>query len=121
MKIPPELEDQYVIEVLYNTSLENLPGEEWKLIEGFENYSISNYGRVKSLERSTLSLFGRERMLPERIIKLGFTRHFNKYLSRYFYNVHCGLSFDGKKTSKPISRLVYYHFVEKFDMNDQRI
>jgi hypothetical protein len=51
MKMPVELEDQYVKEVLSNLSLENLPHEEWKLIEGFENYAISNYGRVKNLER----------------------------------------------------------------------
>lgn len=51
MKMPVELEDQYVKEVLSNLSLENLPDEEWKLIEGFENYAISNYGRVKNLER----------------------------------------------------------------------
>lgn len=121
MKLPPELEDHYVKEVLYNRLLENLPDEEWKLIEGYENYAISNYGRVKSLERESQSLFGKERLLPEIIIKLGFTRYFNKYLKLHFYNVHCGLSQEGKKTMKPISRLVYYHFVEKFDMNDQHI
>ncbi|MDC8105491.1 NUMOD4 domain-containing protein [Chryseobacterium sp. B21-037] len=121
MKLPPELEDSYVKEVLYNKSLENLPDEQWKLIEGFENYAISNYGRVKSLERDAPSLFGRERTLPEMILKPVFTKHFNKYLNRYFYNVNARLSLDGKKTEKPISRLVYYHFVEKFDMNDQHI
>ena len=51
MQLPPELEDEYVKEVLYNYSLENLPDEQWKSIEGFENYEISNYGRVKSLSR----------------------------------------------------------------------
>ena len=30
-------------------SLEDLPNEEWKVIEGFEDrYSVSNYGRVKT-------------------------------------------------------------------------
>jgi hypothetical protein len=53
MKLPREFEDQYVKEVLYNTSLTDLPDEEWKLIDDFENYAISNYGRLKSLERWT--------------------------------------------------------------------
>ncbi|MFP3597929.1 NUMOD4 domain-containing protein [Chryseobacterium sp. SIMBA_029] len=121
MKLPPEFEDQYVKEVIYNRSLENLPDEKWELIEGFENYAISNYGRIKSLERDAPSLFGKERYHPEMILKLVFIKHFNKYLNRYFYNVNGRLSVDGKKTEKPISRLVYYHFVEKFDINDQRI
>ncbi|MBT2621317.1 NUMOD4 domain-containing protein [Chryseobacterium sp. ISL-6] len=80
MKLPPELEDQYVKDVLYNRSLENLPDEKWRLIEGFENYVISNYGRVKSLERMSLSLFGKERWLPELIRKLTSVKQFNNYL-----------------------------------------
>ncbi|SDQ82168.1 NUMOD4 motif-containing protein [Chryseobacterium soldanellicola] len=110
MKMPIELEDQYVKEVLYNTSLENLPYEEWKPIEGFENYAISNYGRLKSLERQSTSLFGRERMMPEKVMKLIFVKRFNKYLQTSFYNVHCTLSSEGEKYRKSIARLVYYHF-----------
>ncbi|SEW24334.1 NUMOD4 motif-containing protein [Chryseobacterium wanjuense] len=121
MKLPSEFEDQYVKDVLYNRSLENLPDEKWEPIEGYESYKISNYGRVKSLARETLSLFGKERTLPEMIMKPGFVKHFNKYLNKYFYNINCRLSRDGKKTSKPVSRLVYYHFVEEFDFYDQRI
>lgn len=121
MKLPPELEDQYVKDVLYNRSLENLPDEKWEPIEDYENYEISNYGRVKSLERESLSLFGKERTLPEMIIKPGFDRHFNKYLNRYFYNINCRLMREGKKTQKSISRLVYYHFIEKFELDDLRI
>jgi len=51
MRLPEEFEDEYVKEVLYSTSLRHLQNEEWKLIEGFENYAISNYGRLKSRER----------------------------------------------------------------------
>lgn len=35
MNISPELEDCYVKEVLYSRAVEDLSGEEWKLIEGF--------------------------------------------------------------------------------------
>ena len=35
-----------------NLSLEDLPGEEWKAIAGYEgSYQVSNMGRVKSLKR----------------------------------------------------------------------
>lgn len=121
MKLPLELEDEYVKEVLYNNSLNNLPDEEWKFIEGFENYAVSNYGRVKSLERITFSLFGKERLLPEMIMKLSFVKQFNKYIGHHIYNVHCGFLWEGRGYTRSVARLVYYHFVEKFDIHDRSI
>lgn len=114
MKIPIELEDRYVKEVLYNTSLQNLPDEKWKPIENFENYAVSNYGRVKSLERWITSLNGRKRKAPDRMMKLQFMKFFNKYLNSHFYNITCLLSSEGKRSRKSVPRLVYQHFVEKF-------
>lgn len=121
MNKPLELEDQYVKQVLYNRSLENLPNEEWKLVEGFEDYKISNYGRVKSLERKIFSFVGQERILPELILKLIFVKQFNSYLQESIYNIQCGLSKDGKRYSKSVARLVYYHFIEKIDWEDRTV
>lgn len=119
MKLPPELEDEYVKEVLYNYSLENLPDEQWKSIEGFENYEISNYGRVKSLSRLSHTTMGIEHWITEKIRKPHFTRQYNNYLKNYIYNVNCGLSSDGSKYTRSVARLVYYHFVERFDLEDR--
>lgn len=119
MKLPHELEDQYVKEVLYNHSLENLPDEKWKSIEGFENYEISSYGRVKSLSRLSHISLGVEHWLSEKIKKLLFTKQYNNYLKAYVYNVNCGLSLEGHKYTRSVARLVYYHFVEKFDIEDR--
>lgn len=55
MKLPTDIDDKYLKEVLLNLSIEDLPDEEWKVIEGFENYTISNYGRIKSLERCVIN------------------------------------------------------------------
>lgn len=118
MKLPTELGDEYVNRVLSNFSLEDLPGEEWKLIEGFENYALSNYGRVKSLERSVSTPNGGEQKILDRIMKPQALRYFNKHLKAHFYNVKCNLSIDGKTYGRSTARLVYYHFVEKFDMDD---
>ncbi|WP_123902682.1 NUMOD4 domain-containing protein [Chryseobacterium elymi] len=118
MKLPTELGDKYIETVLSNLSLEDLPGEEWKLIEGFENYSISNYGRVKSLERWVPNPQGGKQKILDRIMKLQALKYFNKYLNAHFYNVRCNLSIEGKSYGKSVARLVYYHFVEKFDMDD---
>lgn len=121
MKLPLPLEKPYVKEVLYNKSLQNLPDEQWKVIEGFDHYAISSYGRLKSLERQASSLFGRERMMPEIMMELIFVKRFNQYLQQNSYHVHCSLSLGGKKYRKSVARLVYYHFVEKFDYSDRSI
>lgn len=34
-----------------NLSLENLDGEEWKKIDEYEDYQVSNFGRVKSFKK----------------------------------------------------------------------
>lgn len=121
MNIPPDIEDEYVKDFLCNTSLKDLPDEEWKEIKDFENYMISNYGRIKSLERWATPLNGRRWKLPERIMKLQFMRFFNKYLKCNFYNITCLLSSEGIRYRKSVPRLVYYHFVEKFDLSDNSI
>ena len=90
MKLPHELENEYVKDVLYNHSLENLPDEQWKPIEGFENYEISNYGRVKSLSRLSHITLGVEHWVSEKIRKLLFTKQYNNYLKADVYNVSCG-------------------------------
>lgn len=119
MKISSEFEDKYVKEFLHNTSLKNLPDEEWKPIENFEEYEISNYGRIKSLERWIMDSRGRKRKVPEHMMKLQFMKFFNKYLNHHFYNITCLLSSEGKRSRKSVPRLVYYHFVEKPDVHEK--
>ena len=122
MNLPSEIKDHYARNVLCNTSLNDLPQEEWKLVENFENYAISNYGRLKSLERWTFSLNKiKGKKEHERIMKLILVKQFNQYLQNNGYQIHCTLSSEGKKYRKSIARLVYYHFVEKFDLNDRNI
>lgn len=114
-----DFKDRYVIDVINNMSLNNLPDEEWKCIEAFENYAVSNYGRIKSLERWVTDQRGRKRKVSEQIMKLQFMKFFNKYLKRYFYNITCLLSSEGKRSRRSVPRLVYSHFIEKIDNNDE--
>ena len=69
--------DNYVSDSL-NTQLEDLPGEIWKDIEGYEDkYQISNKGRVKSLkfwhDKSQQWIY-RSKILKPSISKLGYCR-----------------------------------------------
>ncbi|WP_326982606.1 NUMOD4 domain-containing protein [Chryseobacterium sp. MYb264] len=77
MKLSTELGDEYVNTVLSNLSLNDLSNEEWKLVEGFENYAVSNYGRIKSLERCVINSYGGEHQLLDIIMKLQVTRYYN--------------------------------------------
>lgn len=44
--------------------------EVWRDIEGYEGlYQVSNYGRVKSIERVVIYNDGRKKLIPERIMK----------------------------------------------------
>ena len=53
-------------------SLEDLPNERWKDIEGYEGlYQISDYGRVKSLERYTNNQYGKLQ-----IKKITYDKHY---------------------------------------------
>lgn len=121
MKIQPEIENQYLNEVLCNTSIKDLAGENWRAIEGMDNYAVSNFGRIKSLERWTEFPSGNLRKEHELIRKLAFREYFNKYLNRNFHLVQCGFSIDGIHYTKSVARLVYYHFVKKFDIDDRSI
>jgi len=118
MKLPVELGDKYINTILSNLSLKDLPDEKWKLIDGFVNYAISNYGRIKSLERFIAIPNGGEQKVLDRIIKPQVFRYFNRHLKSHFYNVRCNLCSEGKVYVRSTARLVYYHFVEKFDMED---
>lgn len=72
--------------------IENLENEQWKTISGYENYQVSNYGRVKSLK-------GKE----ERILKQGTTKNGYRIV---------GLYKDGKSKWFSVHRLVAMAFID---------
>lgn len=75
--------------------------EEWKEINGYEYYQISNTGKVKSLEMK-LQFGNRFRIKPEIILKNRITRH--GYSSVNLYS-------NKKMSSKEIHRLVAEAFI----------
>ena len=80
-------------------SMENLPNERWKDIEGYEGlYQISDYGRVKSLYTN--------RILKCGIDKRGYTRVSlckNKKITYYRINVLVAKAFVPNPYNKPFS------------------
>ena len=89
---------------------ENLPGEEWKPIKGFEGlYEVSNMGRVLSLPR--ISIHGNKAggtsyiPVPKRLLYL------NKLKNGY---VHVVLLKNGKRHDYALHRLVALHFCDGY-------
>jgi hypothetical protein len=89
-------------EIYKNLSLEDLPGEIWKDIKGYEDsYQISNMGRVKSKERQVK--FG----TGSKVIKLQLMK---QTINKYGYN-DIMFSRIGKKKNISIHRLVALAFI----------
>jgi hypothetical protein len=86
-----------------NFSLEDMDGEIWKDIEGYEGYyQISSFGRVKSFSRLVLNGF-RNRNTTKKIRKPKFDRG--------GYTEVC-IKFNNKSIQYRIHRLVALHFID---------
>lgn len=105
-----------------NKSLTNLLNEIWKPIPLLEKYlHISNYGRVKRLQRITKSSSGRSMVLKEQIILPALNKSYNSYIKDYIYALQTGVRIDGTIFRFQPHRMVYYCFIEEFDLNDRDI
>lgn len=80
--------------------------EIYKDIEGYEGYQVSNYGRVKSLDRYVYDKIGRKQHIKEKIIKAG--KHKSGHL-------HVCLFKDNKRYLIYVHRLVAQHFLPNPD------
>lgn len=89
-------------EIYKNLSLEDLPGEEWRDVVGYEGlYQVSNLGRVKSIDRK-VSCNGGLKLAKGRII-----HQFSN--GRGYLNIP--LSKDGCSKRKYVHRLVCESFI----------
>ena len=80
--------------------------EEWKDIEGFEGYQVSNLGNVKSLERDVEYIDGRIRHQKERILKA---------ICNSWGYLYVNLYKDGKIKVSKVHRLVAEAFIPNPD------
>lgn len=80
----------------------NFENEIWLPITDFPNYQISNYGRVKSLERTIIMPNGGTKYIPEKILKPH--QNNNGYLIVFLHN-------NGKQKAVSIHRIVAQLFI----------
>jgi hypothetical protein len=105
-----------------NLSLVNIKGERWKDIPNLVGYfMVSNMGRIKRLEYEMTYKNGAIYTKEERIIKLQKGRATNKLKNDILEYLTTLITFNKVKYSFTLSRLVYYSFVEEFDLKDKAI
>lgn len=101
---------------ILNLSQKSLVGEKWKEIEDFGGiYFISNLGRIKSISRLS---DGKISVWKKGVIKKLLTDNKKGEKPSCLLS---SFSIEGKKFQIGVARLVYYHFVRKFDLSDKRI
>ncbi|HEY8936105.1 MAG TPA: NUMOD1 domain-containing DNA-binding protein [Cyclobacteriaceae bacterium] len=99
-----------------NLSLEDMKGEEWLDIPGFDGYfKVSNFGRVWALKRPVFSITGKFYYINERIRKQNLVKYYNTYTKDYTEQLVLNLRFEGKAYRFLINRLVYNVFIAPID------
>jgi len=105
-----------------NKQLDNIDGEIWKDIPGLEEYGmISNLGRVKRLAYESVNELGRMTVLEERIQTQKVQQYFNTFKQDYKVNLQTRIQVEKVSHSISVGRIVYYCFVEKFNLSDRSL
>lgn len=104
------------------TSVASLKGERWKDMPGVEGYyKVSNWGRVKRLEYERQYRNGAIYTMKEKIIKPLIVRQYNHFKGDYLDFLTIRVTVEGVRHNYMLARLVYYCFVQKFDLTDKRV
>ena len=99
-----------------------MKGEVGKDVPGLDGYFlISNFGRIKRQQYDLQHPNGFVYMLPEKIIKPRIGKAGNKFNNDFTYYVVGKVVADGKTFAFSVSRMVYYCFIEPFDLKDKSI
>jgi hypothetical protein len=105
-----------------NLQPENLQGERWRPIAGFEGYyDISSFGRIKSLARERVLHHGGIQPIKARILRLRLVTQRNKTVQENLQTLIACLSLEGIKYFYSVGRLVYNAFVAAFDLDNKDV
>lgn len=102
----------------YTIRVENLPGEDWRQIDGFDFYAVSNMGRIKRLFRESEEYAIIKGKQTTRIYYYE-ERLVTPFLNKDGYYVVTLIGLDGKKHSLRVNRLVAIAFVANPDPENQ--
>lgn len=102
-----------------NLSLDDLPGEKWKDIPQLKGYyQLSNQGRVRRVPFYRITNTGTRVPVPALVLCQQAKSTFNSFTQDYRFNLRFSATVDKKRYYMTTARLVYYCFVEPFDLTD---
>jgi len=105
-----------------NCMTESMTGEEWRELPDMGgHFLISNFGRMKRLYHTIQLRNGALYPQREKIIKPFNHRGFNKSMGDYIPCLTGCITIGGKHHRFTLVRMVYYCFVEHFDLHDRSI
>lgn len=114
------------IPIYKNKSLKNIKGEEWREIlyaEGY--YLVSNFGRIKALERMVYSdAAPNGRRLKEKIMSQSISKNSNRHTSDQTFELSVTYQFEKVRIVAMVRRLVYEAFIQpktKQKMDDKYV
>jgi hypothetical protein len=94
--------------------LATIRGERWKDIPGFEGiYKASNFGRIKSLDRTVTHIRLGEQFVEGRILSQSVARNQNIKTGKPMIDLRVSLSRDGQQFYYNVRRLIYFTFVNR--------
>lgn len=97
-----------------NKSIKNIRNEVWKDIPGFEGiYQASNFGRIKSLDRTIQHARLGQQFVEGRILSQSIARNHNIKTGEPMIDLRVSLSIDGVQHYFNTRRLIYITFVNK--------
>lgn len=99
--------------------LEDLPGECWEDIPQLDGqYRISSFGRVKRLQMEIVTRKGYTRTLQPKIMHNDISTQLNQSVNAQQDFLSCSIMREGKAYKFSIQRMVYYCFIQQFDLED---
>lgn len=112
----------HTIPAYLDTSLEDMPGEQWGDIPNLDGYyMISNFGRIKRVERDIYDSQGGHYLLPAKI-RLGQINHSpNRFTHDNTIRLQVAVQVQNRKHTFMVHRMVYYCFVEHFNLDDNKL
>ncbi len=102
-----------------NFSLDDMKGEKWKSIPGFDDYfMVSNYGRIWAVPRPIYAIDGKFYYTKERMRKQSLGMYYNSYTKDHTEQLGIHIRYEGKSYRFLVNRLVYSLFVKSINFEE---
>ncbi|MBN9379741.1 MAG: hypothetical protein J0H74_03185 [Chitinophagaceae bacterium] len=99
-----------------NLLIKSLKGEIWKDVRGYEGYyRVSNFGRVKSLDRTIPHPRLYQQFVKGRMLKQKAVKDYNRYAGDDMISLQVSLAIENTNHYHNVRRLVYAAFKKKID------